>query len=73
MPVCDFNKVVLKLQNYPVNLLHIFRAPSRKNASGGLPLKSVIKHIDVHSMTNAIDKIEVAMNFLWLRFFFVSR
>ena len=35
MPKCDFNKVALRLcECSPVNLLHIFRAPFLKNASG---------------------------------------
>ena len=41
MPKCDFNKVALRLTEItrqhecsPVNLLHIFRAPFLKNASG---------------------------------------
>ena len=41
MPKCDFNKVEITLPGgcSPKNLLHIFKAPFPKNASGWLLLK----------------------------------
>ena len=36
--LCNFTKMALRRGCSPVNLLHIFRTPFPKNASGGLPL-----------------------------------
>ena len=52
MPKCDFNKVAKELSRNrslhecsPVNLLHIFRTPFLKNASGRLLVKTSYNHI----------------------------
>ena len=41
MPKCDFNKVALWHGCSPVNLLHVFRTPFRKNTSGWQLLNDV--------------------------------
>ena len=52
MPKCDFNKVAKELYRNrtlhecsSVNLLHIFRTPFLKNASGRLLVKTSYNHI----------------------------
>ena len=52
MPKCDFGKVIeiaLRHGCSPVNLLHIFRAPSPpKNTSRRLLLKKAVKELSFH-------------------------
>ena len=48
MPKCDFSKVIEIALGHgcsPVNLLHIFRAPSPKNTSGRLLLEKAVKEL----------------------------
>ena len=44
---CNFVKIPLRYECSPVNLLHIFRPPFRKNIFGWLPLKSYGNLMDI--------------------------
>ena len=44
---CNFVKILLWYECSPVNLLHIFRPPFRKNIFGWLPLKSYGNLMDI--------------------------
>ena len=51
----NFIEIILCHGRSPVNLLHIFRAPTRKNTSGWLLLKTPILWIELQ--TNKIQKV----------------
>ena len=56
MPKCDFNKVALRNERCPINLLYILRTPFPKNTSRGLLLRIVFLILSKSNILREISR-----------------